>query len=215
MACSRGRVSSRLGIMVTATAPRTARNDTALARKTIAALVAASSTPPIAGPTARARFWLTDPRAIACGRSAGGTSSGCSVCQVGALAAPPIPIANSRASSTPGVSAPADASTARATDASSITACEARISRWRSTKSPRVPAGIASSRTGILPAAEIALSSSAELVSEVITHCAATVCIHDPTLLVNCADHNRRKSGWRNGAHPLAGDPDGPSGGRL
>jgi hypothetical protein len=49
----------------------------------------------------------------------------------------------------------------------------------------------------------------------VITHCAATVCIHDPTLLVNCADHNLRKSGWRNGDHPPATDPDAPAVGWL
>ncbi len=61
------------------TTPITARNDAALTKNTSAALVAASSRPPIAGPIARARFWLTDPSAIACGRSDAGTSSGWSV----------------------------------------------------------------------------------------------------------------------------------------
>ena len=55
----------------------------------------------------------------------------------------------------------------------------------------------------MLPAAEIALSSRAELVSDVITHCAAMVCIHDPTLLVNCAVHSRRNAGSRSGADAL------------
>ena len=46
----------------------------------------------------------------------------------------------------------------------------------------------------MLPAAGIALSSSVDEVSDVITHWAATVCIHEPTLLVNCATQRRRKT---------------------
>ena len=34
----------------------------------VPALVAARMRPPMAGPTARARFWFTEPREIACGR---------------------------------------------------------------------------------------------------------------------------------------------------
>ena len=64
----------------------------------------------MAGPTARARFWLTAPSEIACGRSAGPTSSGCRVCQVGEVSACPVPTANSSASSTHGVTSPAIAS---------------------------------------------------------------------------------------------------------
>ena len=54
----------------------------------------------------------------------------------------------------------------------------------------------------MLDAAETAPSRNAERVSPVITHCAATVCIQEPTLLVNCADHSRRNSGKRSGAQP-------------
>ena len=191
------------GTAVTATAPRTAKNDTALAPNTTAALVAARSAPPTAGPIARAKFWLTDPNAIAWGRSAGGTNSGDRVCQVGALAAPPTPMMNKSASSTAGVIAERAASAASAAAATSITTCDTRMRRRRSTRSPSAPPGIATSKTGRLPAAEIALSSSADVVNDVITHCAATVCIHDPTLLVNCAVHSRRKAAWRSGAHAL------------
>jgi hypothetical protein len=60
----------------------------------------------------------------------------------------------------------------------------------------------------MLAAAGIALSRSAELVSDVITHCAATVCIHEPTLLVNWADQNRRNACESNGVQPL---PDAAS----
>ena len=60
--------------------------------------VAARTAPPIAGPTARARFWLTEPNEIAWALSSGSTSSGCSVCQVGAVSAWPIPTPNISAS---------------------------------------------------------------------------------------------------------------------
>src|SRR3984885_15840451 len=77
--CWRGSDEVRTGTAVSATAMSTATNDSALAKNTTAALVAASNTPPIAGPTARARFWVTDPNATASEPSAGGTSSGVSV----------------------------------------------------------------------------------------------------------------------------------------
>lgn len=47
----------------------------------------------------------------------------------------------------------------------------------------------------MLPAAGIAPSRNADVVKDVINHYAATVCIHEPTLLANCADHSRRKAG--------------------
>ena len=71
----------------------TAMNVSALARNTVPGLVAARMMPPMAGPTARARFWFTEPSEIACGRSAGLTSSGCRVCQVGDVSASPVPTA--------------------------------------------------------------------------------------------------------------------------
>jgi len=55
----------------------------------------------------------------------------------------------------------------------------------------------------MLAAAGIALSSSAELVNDVITHWAATVCIQEPMLLVNCAVQKRANAGERSGAQPL------------
>ncbi len=64
--------------------------------------------PPMAGPTARARFWLTAPSEMACRRSAAGTSSGCSVCQVGEVRAWPVPTAKINARSTQGVTNPAN-----------------------------------------------------------------------------------------------------------
>jgi len=65
----------------------TATKVTALIRNTVPALLTASTMPPIAGPTARARFWFTAPSEIACCRSSAVTSSGWSVCQVGEVRA--------------------------------------------------------------------------------------------------------------------------------
>ena len=99
--------------------------------------------------------------------------------------------------------APSTASTAAAT---SIRICVARISLRRSTRSPSAPAGIARISDGMLAAAWIAPINSADLVSEIITHCAATVCIHEPMLLTNCAVHSRRNAGVRRGLQPEPSD---------
>ena len=63
---------------------------TALTTNSAPALLAASSAPPIAGPIARLRFILTAPSAIACVRSSGARSSGCSVCHVGEVNVCPV-----------------------------------------------------------------------------------------------------------------------------
>ena len=81
--CSRGSASAgRVECQVQSTAS-TAANEAALTRKTVPELVAASNAPPMAGPMALARFWFTEPSEMAWTRSAGLTSSGCRVCQVG------------------------------------------------------------------------------------------------------------------------------------
>ena len=71
----------------------TPRNEAAFARKTTPALVTATTTPPIAGPTARAMFMLTPLSAAACGISSRPTSSGCTACHDGRMIAEPRPIA--------------------------------------------------------------------------------------------------------------------------
>ena len=130
----------------------TARNVAALTKKTVPALVAARMIPPMAGPTARARFWSTAPSEMACRRSAAGTSSGCSVCQVGEVRAWPVPTAKINARSTQGVTDPADASAPSATAATSIRLCVTSRKRRRSTRSPSAPARTAKRTTGRLAA---------------------------------------------------------------
>jgi hypothetical protein len=55
----------------------------------------------------------------------------------------------------------------------------------------------------MLPATGIAFRRSVGEVRDVIAHWAATVCIQEPTLVVNWATQRRRKTGWRSGVHPL------------
>jgi hypothetical protein len=130
----------------------TAAKVAALIKKTVPALLAARMAPPIAGPTARARFWLTEPSDIAWTRSAGATSSGCRVCQVGDVRAWPVPTANSNASSDHGVISPAIASPPSAAAAASMNVWVIRRKRRRSTRSPTAPATTANSSTGRLAA---------------------------------------------------------------
>ncbi len=173
----------------------------ALTKNSTAALLAAYSAPPIAGPIALLRFMLTAPSAIAWVRSSGATSSGWSVCQVGDVSVCPAPTAKIRASSTHGVTSPATASTARRRAASSMNDCAAIRRRRRSTRSPIAPAGIASRTTGRPAAVWISATSVTEVVSVSISCWAPTVCIQPPTLLTNCAEDISAKALERNGAH--------------
>ena len=169
------------------------------------ALVAASTMPPIAGPTALARFWFTDPSEIACWRSSGGTSSGCSTCQVGAVSAEPVPTAKTSASSTHGVTRPARASAPSAAAASSIKPCVTSSRCLRSTRSPATPASTANSTTGTPDAVWTSATYVADPVSDSISHCAPTVCIQLPMLLTNWALHIAANQRWRNGAQAETG----------
>src|SRR5262249_10659062 len=69
-------------------------NEAAFRRKTAQAPVAVTMTPPIAGPTARAKFRPNPVKATAAGMSVRGTASGVVACQAGAFIAAPAPRAN-------------------------------------------------------------------------------------------------------------------------
>jgi hypothetical protein len=211
--CSRGIVWAVRMLRHRQITAMTTRNEAALIRKTVPELVAASTMPPIAGPTALARFWFTDPNEIACWRSSGGTSSGCSTCQVGAVRAEPVPTAKTSASSTHGVTRPARASAPRAAAASSISACETSSRCLRSKRSPAAPASTANITTGKLDAVWTSATYVAEPVSVSISHCAPTVCIQLPMLLTNCALHIAANQRWRNGAQAETGAGGRPAAG--
>lgn len=74
----------------------TPTNDRALTANAASGPAAATSAPPIAGPTAREAFMDTPLSATAAGTSACGTSSVTTACQAGLLRANPTPRANPR-----------------------------------------------------------------------------------------------------------------------
>jgi hypothetical protein len=119
-----------------------------LTKNSTAALLAAYSAPPRAGPIARLRFMLTAPSEMACVRSSGATSSGWSVCQVGEVSVCPTPTAKINPSRINGVTSPANASPASSAAATNMNNCDPISNRRRSTRSPIAPAGTESRTTG-------------------------------------------------------------------
>ena len=179
-------------------------NDTALSANTQPGPTAATTNPPIAGPTARATFMLSPFSAAACGNRPRSTRSGWIACQAGLATALPQPRANVSARISAGEAAPAKVVAASAAAARNIANCAPSSSRRRSTRSAQAPAGSASATIGRLDAVCTSETSSGDRSTS--SHCAPTVCIHVPTLEANCAIHSARKTGCRrSGAHADTG----------
>jgi hypothetical protein len=172
----------------------TPTNEAALARKTAPGLVAATSTPPIAGPTARAMFMETPFKAAAWGISSRSTSSGWTACHEGRSTADPRPMPNVSASTVQmpiwciSVSAPRTAAQI------SMNNWLASISLRRSKMSPIAPAGSPIRNVGSVVAVCTSETVSAVPPSETISHCAPTVCIHVPTFETVWAIQSARKT---------------------
>jgi hypothetical protein len=180
---------------------KTARKVAALIRNTVPPLVAASTIPPIAGPIARARFWFTTPSEIACARSPGGTSSGYSVCQVGAVRAWPVQTAKMSASSSQGVTKVREHQRAEGRGGE-------EHESLRDEQEPATVDQVADRAGGHREADHWQAGCgpdqrhvAAELVRLSISHCAPTVCIQLPMLVMNCASHIAANERCRNGAH--------------
>jgi len=174
------------------------RNDSALNPKTHPAPAAATTTPPSAGPTARARFMFTAPSADACPSCSRSTNSGWMACHDGPIRAVPQPRRKVRASRGTGDSASAKASTVSTTDTANIANCAISSSARRSNRSASTPEGSASSTMGRLDA--VCTSVTRVAPCPMSSHCAPTVCIHVPMFDTNCAIHRARNTGWANGA---------------
>ena len=165
---------------------------------------AATTRPPTAGPTARARFMLTPLSAAACGSIERCTRSGWIACHDGPATALPHPRTKVSPSTTAGDVYPAKVRAVSVPAASSMASWAASSSRRRSTRSARAPDGSASRTTGRL----IAVCTSDTRTGEVSirSHCAPTVCIQVPTLDANCAIQSARNTGEdRRGAQGDAG----------
>jgi hypothetical protein len=104
----------------------------ALITKAAPAPEVATITPPIAGPTLRARL---NPMALAmtaAGIDSRGTCSPIEACHAGANAAVPQPMRNVSARRMPGVIVPKNATSASASEAPSASSCEHSMSSRRS-----------------------------------------------------------------------------------
>ena len=112
--------SARTGARQLATTTAIPTNDTALRAKTQPAPAAATTTPPTAGPTARATFMFSPFNAAACGRSSRSTRSGCIACHAGLATALPQPKAKVSPKIKAGEAASAKVATANADAARNI-----------------------------------------------------------------------------------------------
>jgi hypothetical protein len=177
----------------------TLKNESAFKRNTAHAPVRATTTPPMAGPTARAKFRPIPVSATADGRSARGTSSGVVACQAGAFIAAPAPSAKVKISSSHGVIASASATAPSVAEAMNIKVWVTISIRRRSTPSARAPAGRARKKIGRVVAVCISAIITGDEVSDVISQPAPASCIHVPIFEVSEASHRARKSGCCNG----------------
>src|ERR1700739_1239710 len=112
--CSLSIAANCLGRFHETRAKITPANDTALIANAAAGPDNATTTPPIAGPIARAAFPATLPKVEAAGICSRGTTSGWIACQAGPVSAAEQPMATVNHNSDVGLSRPRYVSTARA-----------------------------------------------------------------------------------------------------
>ena len=141
---------------------------------------AAITSPPSAGPMARATLNPAEFRAMPAVKFWWETISGVMACQAGSFSTAPNPISSASNKSKVGVIFPASVSTPRAAAASTIQLCVNSSSLRRSTMSAMAPAGSTTRNTAMLPAACTSPTISGDMVSEVISHAAPTFCIQVP-----------------------------------
>src|SRR5208282_1538741 len=154
--------------------------DAALSRKVGPAPAQATTTPPIAGPMARAALKLMPLSEIAAVKSLRDASSGTIACHAGAFSADPTPSAKLNTRRVHGVARCAIVSQPSAPAARSIHACDRISSRRLSTMSASAPAGSARISIGRLEAVWINATINGDGDSEVISHAAPTFCIQVP-----------------------------------
>ena len=176
------------------------RYDTALTTNAAAAPTAATMTPPMAGPTLRARLKPAALAITACAICARGTWSPIDACHAGAKAAAPQPIRNVRPSSRAGVTRPASITTASATDASSASTCDTSMMVRRSRVSASAPASSDRKKNGRVFAVCTSATWSGEGAMVAISQEAPTVWIMLPNEEASEAHQNSANARCSNGA---------------
>ncbi len=161
----------------------------------------AISTPASAGPSARATLTPIDDRDAASAMSGRGTISGTMAWYAGSWMAAAVPRPKVSASSSVGVMRPLAVTMTRARAMRAWAACTPISSRLRFMNSPRTPAGMPNSSTGAAEAVETSAMTAGEEPCSTRNHCAPTVCIQLPMLLMTPAIQSQRKIGTARGAN--------------
>ena len=176
-----------------------------LSANTAAGPARATTTPPTAGPTARAPFTVTLPRAEAAGICSFGTSSGWMACHAGAESEEPQPSRNVISSRVCGVSTSVQASSVVTAAAIAVPVLTTMSSRRRSRRSASPPASSARKSVGSRLAVCTRAMIVALLCRSTRNHWAPTVCIHSPTFETSWAMNRIRNTRIRSGAQALGG----------
>ena len=158
------------------------------------------TSPPSAGPMARAMLMPTPLSATAWASSGLGTRSGVMACQAGAPRAAVVPSRKVNSRSRPGVMAPVATTTARITASTPAQACRPSSRRRRSIRSASAPAGRANMKIGRLVAAWTRATIRGSGASVVISQAAATSCIQVPMFDTTAANQISAKARSRSGA---------------
>ena len=137
--------------------------------------------------------------ATALGSTLRGTMSPTDACQAGPFTAVAQPIRKVKPSSVQGVSAPSQATSARAVDTSSMNSWQAIITLRRSRLSATAPAQSENSMIGSVVDAGTSATSTGEADSEVIIQAAPTDWISPPKLDARLAIQIARKMGMAKG----------------
>ena len=177
----------------------TARKLTAFRKNAAPGPCAASTSPPMAGPTARAMLNATELSVTASAVSARGTSSGTSEFHAGDDSADPIPSAALDTSSTAGVVHPSHVVIASTNAATVWIDCATMRMRRRSKRSAITPAGSMRRNDGTVNAVVRHASRNAFFVSESISQLSPTSWMNVPTFENTAASQIARKAWWARG----------------
>ena len=169
-----------------------ASEETALAMKAASGPRAAISTPPSAGPMARAMLNAMALSVTAAASSSAPTISRTAVCQAGPFSAVPMPSAKVRSSRPAGSRWPSIRSTASQIETSAIHSWAMISTRRRSRMSATAPATSAKISTGAWVAVWTSATMSGVPASEVMSQAAPTPWISVPRLETRLAVHTMR-----------------------
>src|SRR6185503_15272620 len=177
----------------------TPKKETALRRNAVPDPAVAITSPPNAGPTARAMLKPAEFKATADPSLETGTRSGVSAGHAGSFIKAPAPSRKVKNSSRAGVQVDVIVRIPRMSAAATMELWVKSRNLRRSTMSASAPAGKAINSTGRLRATCTSDTHMGDRVSEVISQPVAMFCIQLPVWEITAATHKLRKSGSARG----------------